>query len=161
MLRWLINHVNIWVMIGAILVAGGLVVLVGMLVLLMPVPPRPSVPAAFTVIPAPSPTITPTPVTATPTSTPAPSVGGISVGDYVQITGTEGAGLRIRSGPGTSNPHQFIGMDSEVFIIKDGPKESDGFTWWYLEAPYDPSRSGWAASEYLTVVSAPDATPAP
>jgi hypothetical protein len=43
-------------------------------------------------------------------------------------------------------------MDSEVFMVKDGPKDADGFTWWFLEAPYDPQRSGWAASNYLQVI---------
>ena len=164
MFRWLIDHVNIWVMLGAILVAGGLVVLAGLLVFLLPLTPsspQAAAPAAFTMIPAPSLTPTQPPVVPTPTPTTPPSVGGISVGNYVQVTGTEGAGLRIRSGPGTSNPHNFIGMDSEVFVVKDGPREADGFIWWFLEAPYDPSRTGWAASQYLSVVSAPDTTPAP
>jgi hypothetical protein len=43
-------------------------------------------------------------------------------------------------------------MDAEVFEVKEGPKEADGFTWWYLVAPYDTNRSGWAASKFLTVV---------
>jgi uncharacterized protein YraI len=77
----------------------------------------------------------------------------------VQISGTEGSGLRLRSGPGTGNPPRFLGMDSEVFSVKDGPKFADGFTWWFLEADYDATRSGWAASQYLTVVANP--TPAP
>jgi hypothetical protein len=86
-------------------------------------------------------------------------VGGISIGSYVQISGTDGAGLRLRSGPGTTNPQRFLGMDAEVFQVKEGPKTADGFTWWYLEAPYDPQRTGWAASEYLKVVSSAELTP--
>jgi len=43
-------------------------------------------------------------------------------------------------------------MDAEVFEVKDGPKMADNFTWWFLEAPYDPGRSGWAAANYLKVV---------
>jgi hypothetical protein len=83
------------------------------------------------------------------------AVYDVSVGGYVQISGTDGQGLRLRTGPGTGNEPRFLGMDSEVFLVKEGPEEADGFTWWYLEAPYDPARSGWAASAYLTVVNNP------
>lgn len=159
MIRWLVNNINIWVLLGAMLVAGGLIALVALLVYLMPVQPQPAVQGSLTMIPAPTFTYTPTKVLETPTPTPPPSVGGISVGNYVQIAGTDGAGLRLRSGPGTSNEPRFLGMDSEVFVVKDGPKESDGFIWWFLEAPYDPNRSGWAASQYLSVVAAPTPTP--
>lgn len=76
----------------------------------------------------------------------------ISIGIFIQISGTDGAGLRIRSGPGLDNPPNFLGMDDEVFNVRDGPVESDGFTWWFLVAPYDENRNGWAASDYLEVL---------
>ncbi len=160
MIRWLLKRMNIWVLVGALAVAFAMVVVFAGLVLLLPIPstvvagPQ----SALTVIPAPTPTPTrPRPVE-TPTPTNAPSIDGISIGSYVQITGTEGEGLRLRSGAGTENPPRFLGMDAEVFRVKDGPKMADGFTWWFLEAPYDPGRSGWAASKYLQVVS-PTLTP--
>lgn len=162
MIRWLVDRVNIWVMLGAVLVAGGLVVGIGLLIFLAPAPPVPARgPAAqLTIIAAPTPTSTRPPVVETNTPTAAPVVGGISVGNYVQITGTDGAGLRLRAGPGTSQAMRFVGMDSELFLVKDGPTDADNFTWWFLEAPYDPTRSGWAASKYLTVVASPP-TPTP
>ena len=83
---------------------------------------------------------------------------GIGLGVFVQIQGTGQDGLRIRSGPGTDKATNFLGMDSEVFKVTDGPVQSDGFTWWFLVAPYDRNRNGWAASNYLTIVSA-TATP--
>ncbi len=116
------------------------------------------VPAALTVIPAP--TSTPF-ATLTPTFDPnqigAPTIpaGEIAIGAYVQITGTEGQGLRLRSGPGLSTTLLFLGEDSEVFQVKDGPKEADGYIWWHLVAPYDASRAGWAAANFLTVVPPP------
>ena len=164
MLRWVINRVNIWVIIVSALIAGALIVLFGLLVLFLPIPTAqsPDTQAALVVIPAPSPTLTPTHPVETLTPTRPPSVGGISIGSYVQISGTEGEGLRLRSGPGTSNPPRLLGMDAEVFKVVDGPKMADDYTWWYLEAPYDPGRSGWAASKYLRVVNAPDLpTPTP
>lgn len=111
--------------------------------------------AAVTVIPAPSSTATPEEAFSTPTaSPPAASTGGIAVGMFVQISGTEGEGLRLRSGPGIGNSPRFLGMDAEVFEVRDGPKVADGYTWWYLVAPYDETRSGWAAANYLAVVPA-------
>jgi hypothetical protein len=115
-------------------------------------------PAYLTMLPAP----TQTPNT-TPTNTPDPLLVGtptlppdtIGIGGYVQITGTEGDGLRIRSAPGINAESLFLGYDEEVFQVKDGPKEADGYTWWYLVAPYDDTRSGWAASNFLSVVPGP------
>ncbi len=113
----------------------------------------------FTVIPAPSitsPVIVPTMLpgqgaTETPTAVPA---GEMGIGAYVQIFGTGGDGLRLRSGPSTEDPALFLGKESEVFQVKDGPKEAGGFTWWFLVAPYDESRQGWAVQNYLSVVEA-------
>jgi hypothetical protein len=76
----------------------------------------------------------------------------ITIGIFIQISGTDGAGLRLRSGPGLDNAPNFLGMDDEVFKVSDGPEESDGFIWWFLVAPYDENRNGWAASDYLEVV---------
>ena len=154
MIRWITSRINGWVLLVSLLVTLGLVAIFAILVVTLPAPlsesPQPV--AALTVIVAPTPTSTQPPVIETPTPTTPPNIEGISVGSYVQIAGTDGQGLRLRSGPGTSNPPRFLGMDSEVFQVLDGPRVSDGFTWWFLEAPYDPARSGWAASQYLRVV---------
>ncbi|HVP21651.1 MAG TPA: hypothetical protein VMS73_07285 [Anaerolineaceae bacterium] len=111
----------------------------------------------FTVIPAPS--LTPDVPSSSPgdsgqTSTPTPvPAGEMGIGAYVQIFGTGGEGLRLRSGPGTNNSPLFLGMEAEVFQIKDGPVETGGFTWWYVVAPYDDKRKGWAVQTYLSVIT--------
>lgn len=109
----------------------------------------------MTVIYAPTSTpVVPT-VAATPSATPGgtgPTVGGVGVGMYVQISGTEGNGLRLRKDPGTGADILFLGYESEVFKVTDGPVDMDGYTWWHLTAPYDENRNGWAASNYLTVI---------
>jgi hypothetical protein len=118
----------------------------------------PALTQPITVIPAPSvtiPAILPTNppgsnVTVVPTPLPA---GQMGIGAYVQIFGTGGDGLRLRGGPGTTFAPLFLGMESEVFKVTDGPKDADGFTWWYLVAPYDDNRKGWAAQTYLSVIS--------
>jgi hypothetical protein len=96
-------------------------------------------------VPSPTPELTPEPVTS----------GGLMIGEYAQIYGTDGDGLRIRTGPGQSYAVNFIGLDSEVFLIIGGPEESDGYVWWHLEAPYDEGRNGWAADNYLRIVTTP------
>ena len=77
---------------------------------------------------------------------------GIQTGVYVQITGTNGEGLRIRSNPGLNAEVNFYGMDNEVFLVQDGPIEADGYTWWFIAAPYDTNRSGWSAAYFLTII---------
>ena len=116
--------------------------------------------AAMTVI-APS-TSTPvgvvpdsTRVPPTPQSTPTLLPGSFGKGAFVQITGTEGQGLRLRADPGLAAAQLFLGFDSEVYEVVDGPIQADGYTWWKLTAPYDAARTGWAVQDYLTVIQSP------
>ena len=149
---------NKWVILGALLLAGLLLLITAISIGLTSARQASGVgftPADITVIPAPTSTSS-APATATidpfaPTATPT----GIAIGNYVQISGTNGEGLRIRSEPGLNGNFEFLGYDSEVFIIKDGPRQADGFTWWYLVAPYDESRAGWAAADFLSYVPGP------
>ncbi len=153
---------------GVILAALGLAValLLGLSLLIAVSKPaqRPAglVTAALTVIPIPSSTplpptllpVTPT-VTLDPNLPPAPPAGEISVGVFVQISGTGGDGLRLRSGPGLSNEPQFLGFEGEIFQVEDGPVEADGYTWWRLKAPAGEQRQGWAVSNFLLFVQNP------
>jgi hypothetical protein len=81
--------------------------------------------------------------------------GDITIGVYVQISGTGNIGLRIRLSPGVSSTLQFVAMENEVFYVKDGPIVMDDITWWLLVASYDENRQGWAAGQYLTVINQP------
>jgi hypothetical protein len=149
---------NKWVILGALLLTGFLLLITAISIGLTASHQSSDVgfaPADVTMIPAststssapPTPTIDPF---ASPTS-PA----GIAVGNYVQITGTEGQGLRIRKAPGLDGEFEFLAYDSEVFVVQDGPRDVDGYVWWYLVAPYDDSRVGWAAADFLSYVPAP------
>ncbi len=103
----------------------------------------------------PDPTASPVPSpTATATFTPL-LPGELGVGSYVQIVGTEGLGLNIRSIAGLNGQVNFLGFDAEVFEVREGPVESDGFTWWYLVTPVDENRAGWAAATFLSFVANP------
>lgn len=102
------------------------------------------------------PTLTPTTQpTQTPGLPPSPLPGFIGVGGYVQIFGTDGDALNIRSEAGLGGEIFFYGFDAELFYVGDGPVEKDGITWWYLVTPVDESRAGWAAANYLSPVSSP------
>ncbi len=114
-------------------------------------------PADLTIIPAPThtPDVTPVPTIDPSMVTPTLAPDTIGIGGYVQISGTEGEGLRIRSAPGLNGDTVFFGEESEVFIVRDGSQVADGYTWWYLVAPYDETRAGWAAADFLAVVPSP------
>jgi hypothetical protein len=114
-------------------------------------------PADLTIIPAPThtPNVTAVPTTDPSLVTPTLAPDTIGIGGYVQISGTEGEGLRIRSAPGLNGGTVFFGEESEVFIVRDGSQVADGYTWWYLVAPYDETRAGWAAADFLAVVPSP------
>ena len=113
-------------------------------------------PADLTIIPAPThtPNVTAIPTT-DPLITPTLVANAVGISGYVQITGTEGQGLRIRSSAGLNAETVFRGEEAEVFVVKDGPQTADGYTWWYLVAPYDETRAGWAVSDFLAVVPSP------
>ena len=149
---------NKWVILGALLLTGFLLLITAISIGITS-GRQPSdvgfAPADVTIIPAPTSTsgAPPTPTIDPFAPTPAPT--GIALGNYVQITGTNGEGLRVRSEPGLNGNPEFLGFDSEVFIIQDGPRSVDGYVWWYLVAPYDQSRAGWAAADFLAYIPPP------
>jgi hypothetical protein len=96
----------------------------------------------------PSATIPPE-VMATLAQLPPDPGSAIQVGMTVHISGTGGDGLRIRKEPGVNATPLFMGADNEEFIVKDGPQTMDNLTWWYIVAPFDEKRQGWAAANYL------------
>ena len=151
--------INKWVILGALALAG-LLLLITAVAIGLTSARQPSdvgfAPADVTVIPAPTGTsgAPPTP-TIDPFAT-ATSPAGVAIGNYVQINGTEGQGLRIRAEPGLGGAFQFLAYDSEVFVVQEGPREVDGYVWWYLVAPYDETRVGWAAADFLSYVPEPE-----
>ncbi len=152
--RQLLNPIGI--VLTLILLAG--MVLVSLAALFLGRDQTPALGATPVVTFLPAPTITPT--KPQPTQIPSPTStliiflpeGLIGVGGYVQVSGTEGAGLRMRSQPSLGGEINFTAMDSEVFLVIGGPVEADGYTWWHLEAPYDQTRNGWSAGEFLTPI---------
>lgn len=145
---------------GVILLVG--LILAGLAVLFLARSPAPITGATPVVTMVTAPSLTPTEIQ--PSATPAPTAttvfflpeGVIGVGAYVQVSGTEGAGLRMRAEPGLDGTVNFTALDSEAFLVIDGPVAQDGYQWWHLEAPYDPSRNGWSAGDFLTPIEQED-----
>lgn len=150
-------------MFSAALVWKSLATALGLLVLALalvlataPAPPDPANTVALATI-IPNPTLVYVPVVVQndpymPTAVPTPVPGQIGIGSMVQVTGTEGIGLRFRSSAGLAGKEVFMGFDTEAFRVVDGPRQLDGYTWYFLESANDDQRSGWAASNYLTLL---------
>ncbi len=153
------QYLTRWSILGSLGVAAALLLLTLIIIGWMTPRTSPQVgfaPADVTIIPAPTATFNVTLVpTNDPSLSPTPAADEISLGGYVQISGTEGEGLRMRVAPGLNSDTVFRGEEAEVFVVREGPQEADGYTWWYLVAPYDETRAGWAAADFLTVVPAP------
>jgi len=154
---------NFWVIGGAVIIATFLSIsTLGLLWLTRPGPvPRGSSTAILSVIRLPAtPPLpgTPTPPsnpTLDPAGLPSPPPGVITIGEFVQITGTGGDGLRLRSEPGFDSQVLVLGNEAEVFHVEDGPKDLDGYSWWYIVGQSDNKRRGWAVSNYLSPVQNP------
>lgn len=144
------------------LLLGGGIFLVLLILINWSRPPRTPVgvvTAALTVIPSLSGTNTPSPtevvLTEVSAATPTLEPGQIGFDAFVQVSGTDGEGLRLRQGPGLGYGMQFLGLEGELFRVADGPVDADDYTWWYVVGSYDESRQGWAAADFLVLVPEP------
>jgi len=154
-----------------VLAAGGLVVVLAVALLWVwalkameegKEPPAIAVTPTFTrIVPtatlAPADTSTPLPPTDTPVLPTPTALPQIAIGGWVKVGGTGDLGLSFRAGPGLENVRLKILTDGAVLKVLDGPRESDGLTWWRLEEYVDgqPGVIGWGIDEYLVPTSAP------
>lgn len=95
----------------------------------------------------PTPTAT-VPATATGEATEIPEPT-VQVGSQIIISGTEDAGLAVRQGPGVDFTYFFVAEEGAQFMVEAGPREADGYTWWYVTDPADSDRAGWAVEDYM------------
>jgi hypothetical protein len=103
----------------------------------------PTIPPVVTLPPTPTPRPTATPIPVLPAEL-APTV-------YAQITGTEGAGVSVRAGPGTNNARLTVAPESSIVLILDGPREDenlDDFVWWLTRT--EDGIEGWIVQDFLT-----------
>jgi len=150
-IKFLLNPITVTT--ALILLLG--LTMVSLAILILGRDPAPAVGVTPVITKIAAPTLTTKPLD--PTLQPSPTAtslfflpeGVIGVGAYVQVTGTEGAGLRMRSEPNLNSDVNFTALDAEVFLVIGGPVEADGYTWWQMEAPYDQTRTGWSVGDYL------------
>jgi len=160
---FLLRFLNLWVIGGAFLIACVLLLVITSSLWLTrsTTSSQSPVTAVFSVIPVPLTTqlqTLPTSsaiITSTLLIPPSPPPGEIVLGVYVQVTGTGGDGLRLRDEPGLGSRVLLLGSEAEVFRVDDGPREIDGYTWWYLVGPFDENRRGWAVSNFIKFVQNP------
>lgn len=107
-------------------------------------------PTASITIPTPTDTVEPA-YTPTPTLPPEAD-GSLSQGRLVEVFGTEGDGLRLRENTGLDSKIVSLAVESEVFELREGPVEKDGYEWWFLVNPYNLEKTGWAVSRYLRAI---------
>jgi hypothetical protein len=94
--------------------------------------------------------ITPLPTFFFPTHTPPAPL--LSVGLLAQVSGTDGAGLRVRTEPSIQGEILFKRPEGEVFRVVEGPYFADDMAWWLVRALND-GASGWAAGEFLAQIA--------
>lgn len=83
------------------------------------------------------------------TPTPIP----ITVGSQVAVEGVDEQMLNVRDSAGvTGTTVLFRAEEETVFTVVDGPVQADGFTWWRIQDPQNPSRAGWAVANFLRVI---------
>lgn len=96
---------------------------------------------------------------AAPTETSLPGVTtGCPLNQEVEVIGTGGLPLLIRTGPSQNDPIQGQAAEGERMRIVDGPQTTTGvdgipIEFCKIEGITVPSRLGWAAREYLGTVA--------
>ncbi|MEA3440497.1 MAG: hypothetical protein U9R58_09460 [Chloroflexota bacterium] len=142
---------------GAVLVA--ILLLVLTFTILWLARPGPHIPqpatAVLNVIRAPTATQPPPEPTSTSTPDPTLSPDQITVGILVQVSGTGGEGLRLRVNPGLGGQIWQIAQESDIFLVEDGPRDSDNYRWWFLVSPDNETSRGWAVADFIKPISNP------
>jgi hypothetical protein len=84
----------------------------------------------------------------------------LEIGGKATIATSNGDSLNVRSDAGTIYEIRAKARPGTVVDVVDGPRDADGFTWWYIELP--DGRAGWAvasADGNQTLVPGVDSAP--
>jgi len=73
----------------------------------------------------------------------------LAVGSAVEVTGTGGDGLNVRSAASTASSVIGILQDGARGMVLEGPVTAGGFTWWRIQ--WSSGLAGWSAGTYLRV----------
>lgn len=77
--------------------------------------------------------------------------GAFQVDEYVTVTEDD---VNIRSEASTSADIVRTAPKDELFIIRSGPEEADGYTWWEVVSDAD-GDSGWIVEDFLQAADQP------
>ncbi len=78
----------------------------------------------------------------------------IIVGRQVRVIDVGAQQLNVRDAPGvTGSTVVFRAEEESTFNVIGGPQQADGLTWWQIEDPFNLTRTGWAASNYLQAIA--------
>jgi len=75
----------------------------------------------------------------------------IVVGSPVEVTGTGGDGLNVRSTAVTTGTVIGVEKDGADGTVLEGPVTADGFAWWRVQ--WKDGLTGWSVSQYLKPVA--------
>jgi hypothetical protein len=87
-----------------------------------------------------------------------PPPGQIEINGYVRVTGTDGAGVSLRAGPGRNTARLLVAEENEDTILQvlEGPRDDESqedYVWWFVR---DPSGvEGWVVEDFIIPASAP------
>ncbi len=73
--------------------------------------------------------------------------GVLVSGSGAQVSGTEGAGLRVRASPRAASDVRGLLPDGTTVEVLEGPVEADGFRWYHIRATT--GLTGWAVGQFL------------
>lgn len=73
----------------------------------------------------------------------------IGLGVTVIVKGTGGAGLNLREQPTTYGKILASSKEGSKLTVIDGPRDSDGYTWWKLRM--GSGEEGWGAANWLAL----------
>jgi|SRR5688500_434201 len=93
-------------------------------------------------------------VAAIPVDTPVPAVPPTPVIEYVKVSGTGGAGVRLRAEPKNTSKYSVNVGEGAVFQITGPDVQNEAGTWRHVVLPGD-GRSGYVLSKYLIATGAP------
>jgi hypothetical protein len=76
----------------------------------------------------------------------------ITVGINVIVAGIDGDELNVRDTAGVLGTNVLFRLrEGTLLTVVEGPTQADGFTWWRVQNPSNPSQVGWAVANFLQV----------
>jgi hypothetical protein len=82
-----------------------------------------------------------------------PTPAAIRIGSRIIVEGVDLQTLNVRDSTAINEQNiVFRAVEGEIFTVVEGPSQASGFTWWRIQDPDNPTRVGWAVSNYLKVI---------